>query len=262
MFLDKECRVIDEAMRTLEGQLSVLECYRASVIHEAVTRGLDPSVPTKPSGVEWFEDIPSTWETARITAVAERHSGHTPNKETAEYWENGDIVWISLADSPALREQKYVRESKTMTTRAGINHSSAEVLPRGSVLLSRDASVGLCAIADCDLAVSQHFMAYVCGPKLNNVYLLYCFEDMQQVFQKLSMGSTIPTIGLPLIKKLVIPLPPREEQNAIADHLDARTSAIDAILDTKRKQLDILKRRRQSLIYEYVTGKRRVGEGD
>ena len=94
------------------------------------------------------------------------------------------------------------------------------------------------------------------------VYLLYCFEDMQQVFQKLSMGSTIPTIGLPLIKKLVIPLPPREEQNAIADHLDARTSAIDAILDTKRKQLDILKRRRQSLIYEYVTGKRRVGEGD
>ena len=103
-------------------------------------------------------------------------------------------------------------------------------------------------------------MAYVCGPKLNNSYLLYCLKDMQQVFHKLSMGSTIPTIGLPLIKRLAIPLPPREEQDAIVARLDARTAAIDAAIATKRKQLDVLKRRRQSLIYEYVTGKRRVGE--
>lgn len=259
-YLNQKCSLADKALRTLGDQISLLQRYRASVIHEAVTRGLNPNVPTKPSGIEWFTNIPETWNTTRITAVAERHSGHTPNKETPEYWKDGNIVWISLADSPTLRGKKYVNASKTMTTRQGIAHSSAEVLPKGSVLLSRDASVGLCAIAGCDLAVSQHFMAYVCGPRLSNNYLLYCFKDMQQVFHKLSMGSTIPTIGLPLIKQLEIPLPTRQEQDAIVRHLDTRTAAIDAVLDTKRKQLDILKRRRQSLIYEYVTGKRRVTE--
>jgi len=259
-YLDAKIGLNDRLADVVEKQISDLERYRASVIHEAVTRGLNPNVPTKPSGIEWFTNIPEAWSTTRITAVAERHSGHTPNKETPEYWKDGDIVWISLADSPTLRKKKYVNTSKTMTTRQGIAHSSAEVLPKGSVLLSRDASVGLCAIAGCNLAVSQHFMAYVCGPQLNNNYLLYCFKDMQQVFHKLSMGSTIPTIGLPLIKRLEIPLPTRQEQNAIVEHLDARTAAIDAVLDTKRKQVDILKRRRQSLIYEYVTGKRRVTE--
>ena len=259
-FLDGKCETICRSIELIETQISTLERYRSSVIHEAVTRGLDPTAPTKPSGVKWFDAIPSNWTATRITAVAERHSGHTPNRTTPEYWDNGDIVWISLADSPSLRKQKYVYASKTLTTQAGINHSSAELLPAGSVLLSRDASVGLCAIAGCDLAVSQHFMAYVCGPKLNNSYLLYCLKDMQQVFHKLSMGSTIPTIGLPLIKRLAIPLPPREEQDAIVARLDARTAAIDAVIATKRKQLDVLKRRRQSLIYEYVTGKRRIGK--
>lgn len=61
---------------------------------------------------------------------------------------------------------------------------------------------------------------------------------------------------------ILLPFPPINEQRAIADYLDARTAAIDAVLDTKRKQLDVLKRRRQSLIYEYVTGKRRVTEED
>ncbi len=258
--LDEVCGAIDRACSTAEAQLSTLERYRASVIHEAVTRGLDPSAPTKPSGIDWFDAIPLHWKATRITSVADRRSGHTPNKAAPEYWDNGDVVWISLADSPSLRKQKYVHESRTMTTKAGIDHSSAEILPSGSVLLSRDASVGLCAIAGCDLAVSQHFMAYICGPKLCNVYLYYCFRDMQQVFQKSSMGSTIPTIGLPLIKRLQIPLPPLAEQQAIADFLDAHTAAIDAVVATKRKQLDVLKRRRQSLIYEYVTGKRRVGE--
>ena len=62
------------------------------------------------------------------------------------------------------------------------------------------------------------------------------------------------------MKSLLIPVPPIEEQIRIVNYLDARTAAIDAVLDTKRKQLDVLKRRRKSLIYEYVTGKRRVNQ--
>lgn len=74
------------------------------------------------------------------------------------------------------------------------------------------------------------------------------------------MAAAQPGLSVSKILEQVSFYPDRREQLAIADYLDARTAAIDAVLDTKRKQLDILKRRRQSLIYEYVTGKRRVTE--
>ena len=74
------------------------------------------------------------------------------------------------------------------------------------------------------------------------------------------MIVTRASLSQQLLKRLPVLIPPIDEQERIADYLDARTSAVDAVLDTKRKQLDILKRRRQSLIYEYVTGKRRVTE--
>ena len=70
----------------------------------------------------------------------------------------------------------------------------------------------------------------------------------------------MPKINVEQLNVIKMAVPPLEEQTAIADYLDKRTAAIDAVLDTKRKQLDVLKRRRQSLIYEYVTGKRRVNE--
>lgn len=119
----------------------------------------------KDSGIEWIGEIPYGWDVARLDKVATRKSGHTPDKKVPEYWD-GNIVWISLADSSRLRTNVYVSGSTTMTTEAGIANSSAELLPKGAVLLSRDASVGLTAIAGVQLAVSQHFMAYICDANL------------------------------------------------------------------------------------------------
>ncbi len=146
----------------------------------------------------------------------------------------------------------------TMTNALGIAHSSAEILPKGCVLLSRDASVGLCAIADCELAVSQHFMAYVCRHNLDNKYLLYCFKSMDQYFKKLSMGSTIPTIGLSLIKAIKIPLPPICEQRQIVKYLDTKTAEIDTLIASKTRQVELLREYRKSIISEAVTGKFKV----
>lgn len=256
-YLDSETTRVDSLIADCEREVELLQEYRKAVISEAVTKGLDPNVPMKDSGIEWIGAIPVSWETARLDKIAVRKSGHTPDKKVPEYWD-GDIVWVSLADSPALRTNKYISTSTTMTTREGIAHSSAEVLPAGSVLLSRDASVGLTAIAGVPLAVSQHFMAYICGDNLSNEYLRYVFLAMRQEFERLSMGSTIPTIGLPLVKQFVIPYPLRKVQDAIVAYLDEKTAEIDALIADYQSMADKLREYRKSLISEAVTGKFKV----
>ena len=93
-------------------------------------------------------------------------SGHTPDKKIDSYWVGGDIPWVSLADTAQLREVDYMAETGVMTTRDGLAHSSAHILPAGTVVFSRDASIGLCAITRAEMAVSQHFIGWVCGPEV------------------------------------------------------------------------------------------------
>lgn len=257
-YLDEKTAKIDAVVGEIEESIAKLEEYRKSVISEAVTKGLDPTVPMKDSGIDWIGQIPADWDIRRLETVAERHSGHTPDKKVPEYWNDGSIVWVSLADSPRLRASKYIDDSNTKTNQQGIEHSSAEILPAGCVLLSRDASIGLTAIASKPLAVSQHFMAYVCGDSMCNEFLYYVFLAMNQELGKLSMGSTIPTIGVPLMKGLVIPLPDIVEQKAIIHHLNETIADIDRLIGFKHNQLGAMHKYRQSLISECVTGKVRV----
>jgi type I restriction enzyme S subunit len=219
-----------------------------------VTKGLDSDVEMKDSGVEWLGDIPAAWEAVRIKSVAELHSGHTPDKKVAAYWDDGTIPWVSLADSGFLWLHRYIDKPKYYTTPEGIANSSAVVLPARSVILSRDATVGLCAIATTELAVSQHFMAWVCGPAVLDEYLLYVIDAMKQELERLSMGSTIPTIGLPHIKDLAMPLPPVDEQHRIVDRIAGQTGHIDSLVERTRQSIDLLQEYRTALISAAVTG--------
>lgn len=252
--LASETARIDALIGRKQRFIDLLLEKRAALIVHAVTKGLDPSAEMKDSGVEWLGTIPAPWTATRIKNVACLCSGHTPDKKIAAYWDGGTIPWVSLADSGFLRRNRYVTETSYYTTDAGIANSSAVSLPAGSVILSRDATVGLCAIVQVSLAVSQHFMAWICGDSVNNEYLLYVLDAMKQELERLSMGSTIPTIGLPHIKDLAMPLPALEEQCAIVGYLHDHLAHIDVVLDRSRESIDLLKEYRTALISAAVTG--------
>lgn len=132
-----------------------------------------------------------------------------------------------------------------MVVRSGILQHTIPVALLGKPMTINQ---GVKAFTFNDSMVAKYFYYFVKG---NNDNLLKTL---------LKDKSTVDNINQEYLKSLLVPVPPIEEQLQIADYLDARTAAIDAVLDTKRKQLDVLKRRRQSLIYEYVTGKRRVNK--
>lgn len=143
-------------------------------------------------------ELPSDWEVELLDNIAERKSGHTPDKKIEEYW-NGNIPWISLKDLSRLNKG-FVYETTDFTTNEGIKNSSAVLLPQGTIVISRDATVGKVGILAEEMATSQHFINYICGDRLNNVYLYYHLLFRNHIFERIATGSTIKTIGLSFFK--------------------------------------------------------------
>ena len=196
--------------------------------------------------------IPAEWDCQLLDTITKRGSGHTPDKTHPEYW-GGNIKWISLKDSSVL-DQLFIDETAACVTPAGIANSSAVVHPAGTVVLSRDAGVGKSAIMKCDMAVSQHFIAWQCGSKLDNLFLYYWLQARKPEFERIAMGSTIKTIGLPYFRMLKILSPPLLEQRAIA----AALSDVDALL-AKQGQLIAKKQGlKQAAMQQLLTGQTRL----
>lgn len=256
--LGEKCIRIDGVVSTLETQISTLERYRTSVIHEAVTRGLDPSAPTKPSGVDWIGEIPKKWGVKRIKYLFHTASGSTPDSSDWTLYD-GDINWVQSGDLYGVSSIE--KTARTVTAKALMESSALKVFESPFVIMAMyGASVGNVAVCNIDACTNQACCVMLPHEGMDSRFLYYVLVDSQTPLKQKALGGTQPNISQVIIKNHKVPLPSSAEQKAIADYLDARTAAIDAVLDTKRKQLDVLKRRRKSLIYEYVTGKRRVNQ--
>jgi type I restriction enzyme, S subunit len=162
---------------------------------------------------------PSAWTWSPLPDVARLESGHTPSRRVPAYWEGGDVPWLSLKDIRGL-SGKYVTQTVDRPTPLGIENSSARVLPKGTVALCRTASVGNVAILGCDMATSQDFVNWVCGPKLMPEYLYWAFRSSEATFDLEKQGSTHQTIYMPVLEKFRVLLPPLDEQRRIAAVLD------------------------------------------
>lgn len=196
--------------------------------------------------------LPKGWSRELLGSLAKRGSGHTPSKKFPHYW-NGSIKWISLQDSARL-DKIYISETAATISESGLANSSAVLHPKGTVVLSRDASVGKSAIMSEAMAVSQHFMAWQCGPKLNNHFLYYFLQYKKSEFERIAIGNTIKTIGLAYFKAYKILVPPGTEQGAIATALfevDALISGLDQLIAKKR---DL----KQAAMHQLLTGQRRL----
>lgn len=185
------------------------------------------------------------WVPQRIEELAKRGSGHTPDKKQANYY-NGGIKWVSLADSNML-DNGYLYSTKNEISKDGLKNSSAVLHPAGTVILSRDAGVGKSAVLYSDMAVSQHFMAWVCdGSKLSNWFLYYVLQILKPTFESIAVGSTIKTIGLPYFKSLFITIPSVKEQNKIANCL----FGLDSLITAQTQKLEALRTHKKGLMQQ------------
>ncbi len=273
-FLDIKTAVLDELTAKKRSLLERLREHRTALISRAVTKGLPEAEARaagievgsrrfKASGVEWLGDVPEHWEVGNIRRFCLMRTGHTPSRNEATYWEDCDIPWFTLADVWQLRDgkRKFLGETKELVSKLGLQNSAAQLLPVGTVILSRTASVGFSGIMPTPMATSQDFWNWVPGSKVNPDYLLYQMRAMQPTILSLTMGSTHKTIYQPDAARIEIAVPPLLEQRAIADYLDRETRRIDHLIARVEAALEWLAEYRSALITAAVTGKIDVREG-
>lgn len=191
-----------------------------------------------------------------LKRVAKLGTGHTPSRSHPEYWLDRTIPWLTLADVGPLRAGtlSIVTETKEKISELGVANSSAVVHSAGTVVMSRTASVGFSAILGRDMATSQDYVTWTCGPDAEPRFVLHALRGLRDEILSNRMGSTHQTIYMPDVERIRIPLPSPDQQRRIADFLDVETARIDALIAAKRQMLDVLDRAAQSMLDEVLSG--------
>ncbi|MGE3835136.1 MAG: restriction endonuclease subunit S [Acidimicrobiia bacterium] len=186
----------------------------------------------------------------QIRKVARLGTGHTPSRSVDAYWEPTEctIPWLTLADVWQLRDGSVsvVHDTKEKISPLGLANSAAVRHPAGTVAFSRTASVGFSCILGEDMATSQDFVTWTCGPQLDPRYLLWVLRGERDDILRRTQGSTHKTIYMPDIEQLTLPLPPLDEQRRIVEYLDRETSLIDTVIDKKTQLMSRLDERTYS----------------
>lgn len=258
--LDSETARIDALITKKQRMCEHLLELRAVTTEVAVGGGFSDSERTS-CDLHWLESIPAQWRTAKLTLIARLGSGHTPSRSRPEWWVDCTIPWVTTGEVAEMRSdrQEYVTETREQISALGIANSSAVIHPAGTVVLCRTASAGYSAIMATDMATSQDFATWTCGPLLRPRFLLLCLRAMRRdLLGRLAMGSTHKTIYMPDVEAIRIPLPTLDEQDAIVDKVWKRFHRLDKIVDTTQRQIELLRERRQALITAAVTGELEV----
>ncbi|HFU3804341.1 TPA: restriction endonuclease subunit S [Streptococcus suis] len=257
-FLDKKVAQMDNVKSLLEEQIKTLEDYRQSLIYETVTKGLDKTVPLKDSGVDWIGQIPEGWRVKPVKHLIEFVNGYAFNSSDFTR-ENTEVKVIRIGDF----------------TKAGIDFASAVFLNNINVENLNHFRIGKNQILIAMSGATVGKIAYVeSNPRNVNLinqrvgiikssigkYLYYwlCTTSFTEYILLNSNGSAQPNISSGQIGEFLSPLPSIEEANEIADFLDKKTEQIDQMIAIKKEQIENINKQRQTLIYDYVTGKRRV----
>lgn len=256
-YLDRKCSQIDAIIARQQKVIEKLKAYKLSVITEAVTKGLNPDVPMKNSGVEWLGDIPEYWQLSHIGNLVEMGSGGTPDRKKPEYWENGSIPWMSSGEI----NDEYIYSTTEHITELGLQNSNAKILPVNTVMLGligQGKTKGLTAILKTEVCCNQNLAYLIADEKyLHYRYLFYCFKAMYFYIRGL-VGESQAGIYSHFLKKLHIPLPDIEQQIRISDYLDTKCEAIQGSINKRERMIEKFTDYKKSLIYEVVTGKKEV----
>lgn len=257
-FLDRKCGEIDEAIALQEEFIEELKAYKQSVITETVTRGLNPNVKFKDSGIDWIGKIPQGWELKKVKYVSTSiNKGTGITKD--EVFEDGDTPCVRYGEIYSKYNGSFVNcksYTKKNILTAYRYFNTSDILFAGTGELVEEIGKSIVylgekpALAGGDIIILSH--------NQNPVFLNYALNSFYAQTQK-SRGKAklkVVHISSSEIGNIYLMLPPAAEQLQIADYLDSKCAEIDGLIAIKQQKIEELKDYKKSIIYEYVTGKK------
>ena len=259
-YLDKKCGEIDAIAAKIKEQITTLEEYKKSVISEAVTKGLNPNVPMKDSGIEWIGKIPANWEIKRTKYLASSISkGNGITKEDVN--SDGNIQCIRYGEIYS----KYKNCFLNTISATNLNKISSpkhifkgDILFAGTGELVEEIGKNIVYLGDkpClaggDIIILRHHQ----NCKFLNYALCSSYVQLQKSIGKAKLK--VVHISSTDIGNIYVALPSPTEQKEIADYLDSKCSQVEETITDKQKQIETLEEYKKTIIYEYVTGKKEV----
>ncbi len=257
-YLDQKCGEIDELITMQEEMITKLQSYKQSVITEAVTKGLDKNISLKDSGIEWIGEIPEHWICTVFKKFLSEPMQYGAN-EPAEECNYNDPRYIRITD---IKDDGTLRDDTFKSL--PLEKAKEYMLTKGDLLFARSgATVGKTFLYKEDYAAC--FAGYLIKARCNKNELLpnfvfyYTLSNVYQNWKNsIFIQSTIQNIGADKYSVMPIIIPPLSEQQSIANYLDQKCSEIDELISIKQQKIEKLKDYKKSLIFECVTGKRKV----
>ncbi|MFD0960585.1 restriction endonuclease subunit S [Paenibacillus chungangensis] len=254
-YLDSQLLKINKFIKAKKKLIATLKEQKQAVINQAVTKGIDPDVKMKPSGIEWLGTIPQHWSKEKITRLFKViGSGTTPKSGDLKYYD-GDIQWINSGD---LKDAHLYDTKRKVTKIALSDHSILKVYPKHTIVIAMyGATIGKLAISRIDACCNQACccLSEVNSNRINLQYAFYLLYSCRNKLIEKSKGGGQPNISQDTIKSTWLPVPPVEEQERILSHIMEQIDRIDKSLFIIEKEVSLILEYRTRLISDVVTGK-------
>lgn len=251
-FLDRETAKIDALVAKRQELIALLEEKRAALISRAVTKGLDPSVPMKNTGVEWLGKIPAHWEIKKVKHLAQILRGkftHRPRNDPRMY--DGPYPFIQTGDVAGAN--KYIKEYHQTLNERGFQVSKQ--FPKGTLVMTIAANIGDIAILDFEACFPDSIVGFVPNHGVHLDYLFNLFLVMRQELLSIAPLNTQLNLNIERVGSIPAVRPPTNEQQKIAVYIESATGPLLRLREATMTQIDTLLEYRTALISAAVTGK-------
>ena len=250
-YLDHADELINRYISAKQRLIALLEEQRQAVIHQAVTRGLDPNAPSKKSGIEWLDDVPQHWQLPEIKQVSNILRGkftHRPRNDPSLY--GGIYPFIQTGDVAAANG--IIRTHRQTLNQQGLAVST--MFPAGTLVMTIAANIGDVAVLNFEACFPDSIVGFVPTNKVERDFLYYLFRAMKSEFLREAPVNTQGNLNVERIGSKKIPLPSVDEQVTIVRHLAEVTAHIDAGIELAHRQVRLIGEYRTRLIADIVTG--------
>lgn len=249
-YLDDRCSEFESLVSDIQSQIEALEEYKRSVITEAVTKGLDPDVEMRDSGIAWVGDIPAHWLVEKVKFHLQRNEPRNP----------GDKQVLSVYREYGVIPKDSRDDNHNVTSEDTSNYKY--VVPGNLVINKMKAWQGSMGVSEYEGIVSPAYFIYkFTDNQIMPKYLHYLFRSCyKDEFRRISGGIREGQWDLSPYEfsNTLLLIPPTDEQNRIVSYIDVRISEIEFAITEKKQQIETIKEYKKSLIFEYVTGKKEV----
>ncbi|MFZ4751717.1 MAG: restriction endonuclease subunit S [Chitinophagaceae bacterium] len=254
-FLDRKTALIDQAIDIKQKQIELLKERRQILIHKAVTRGLNPNVKMKDSGVEWIGEIPEGWEVKRLknsTRIFRGKFTHRPRNDERLY--DGNYPFFQTGD--VAKAGKYLSEYKQTLNDFGLRVST--LFPKGTIVITIAANIGDISILDINACFPDSIVGFEPMDFIERDFLYNSLLVMKEQFMSSTIKNTQMNLNVDRIGTNSIAIPTLKEQVEIIKHIEIASTKIDTAISLKEQEIEMLKEYKATLINSAVTGKVKV----